>query len=240
MSDDVRFITVAPGHFHAALVQKEMYPSVSRRVDVYAPLESDLFEHLRRIAAFNQRTDRPTSWEVEVHAAPDFMDRLIRDRPGPGTVVILSGRNRDKIGQISAAVGAGLHVLADKPWILKSSDLPTLESTLAAADATGVVAYDIMTERFEVTNILQRALVNDAAVFGELVRGSEAEPAVYMESVHYLKKVVAGVPNIRPAWFFDSPSRVRGSTTSARISWTWCSGRSFRIRRSTTDRTSPW
>ena len=208
MPTDVRFMIVAPGHFHAALVQKEMYPGVSKRVDVYAPLGPDLLEHLRRIAAFNHRTDRPTSWEVEVHAAPDFMDRLLRDRPG--TVVILSGRNRDKIGQISAAVGAGLHVLADKPWILKSSDIPTLESTLAAADATGVVAYDIMTERFEVANILQRALVNDAAVFGEIDGGSEAAPAVYMESVHYLKKVVAGVPNIRPAWFFDSSEQGEG------------------------------
>jgi predicted dehydrogenase len=101
-------------------------------------------------------------------------------------------------------------VLADKPWILKSSDIPTLEATLAAADATGVVAYDIMTERFEVTNILQRALVNDGDAFGEIARGSEAAPAVYMESVHYLKKVVAGVPNIRPAWFFDSAEQGEG------------------------------
>ena len=26
---DVRFVTLDPGHFHAALVQKEMYPGVS-------------------------------------------------------------------------------------------------------------------------------------------------------------------------------------------------------------------
>ena len=29
---DVRIMTVDPGHFHAALVQKEMYPGVSERV----------------------------------------------------------------------------------------------------------------------------------------------------------------------------------------------------------------
>src|SRR5688572_32522194 len=39
--DDVRFMTLDPGHFHAALVQKEMYPGVSPQVDVYAPLGPD-------------------------------------------------------------------------------------------------------------------------------------------------------------------------------------------------------
>jgi hypothetical protein len=35
---DVRLMTVDPGHFHAALVQKEMYAGVSERVDVFAPV----------------------------------------------------------------------------------------------------------------------------------------------------------------------------------------------------------
>ena len=43
---DVRFMTLDPGHFHAALVQKEMYPGVSPQVDVYAPLGPDLLGHL--------------------------------------------------------------------------------------------------------------------------------------------------------------------------------------------------
>jgi predicted dehydrogenase len=81
---------------------------------------------------------------------------------------------------------------------------------LAEADRRGVVAYDIMTERFEIATILQRALVNDPRIFGEIVRGSEAEPGVYMESVHHLMKVVAGAPNIRPAWFFDTAEQGEG------------------------------
>jgi predicted dehydrogenase len=201
-------MTVDPGHFHAGLVQKEMYPGVSKRVDVYAPLGPDLIAHVSRIAAFNARSQDPTSWELEVHAGDDFAERVLRERPG--NVVILSGRNRSKISRIAEAVEAGLNVLADKPWILEASDFPRLESALAAADDSGVVAYDIMTERFEVTNILQRALVNDPAVFGAVVAGSESEPAVYMESVHYLKKVVAGAPNIRPVWFFDSSEQGEG------------------------------
>jgi len=43
-----------------------------------------------------------------------------------------------------------------------------------------------------------------------LLPGREAEPAVYMESVHYLKKVVAGAPNPRPVWFFDTEQQGEG------------------------------
>jgi predicted dehydrogenase len=128
----------------------------------------------------------------------------------PGNIVILSGRNRDKIEYIRRSVDAGLNVLADKPWILTSEDLPKLESALAEADRRGLVAYDIMTERFEVTSQLQRELVNDSETFGEIVKGSADEPAVYMESVHYLKKVVAGAMNIRPVWFFDNTQQGEG------------------------------
>jgi predicted dehydrogenase len=205
---DVRLMTLDPGHFHAALIQKEMYPGVAPRVDVFAPLGFDLFEHLKRVAAFNNRADKPTAWQTEVHASPDFFERMLRERPG--NVVVLSGRNRGKIDRMLASVRAGLHVLGDKPWILKSDDLPKLEATLAEADQKGLVAYDIMTERFEITAILQRALVNDPAAFGEIVRGTEADPGVYMESVHNLMKVVAGAPNIRPAWFFDTAEQGEG------------------------------
>ncbi len=205
---DVRLMTLDPGHFHASLVQKEMYPGVAPRVDVYAPLGSDLYEHLKRIDAFNRRSERPTAWQLEIHASPDFFERMLREHPG--NVVVLSGRNRGKVDRILASVRAGLNVLSDKPWILRSEDLPKVEAALADADTRGLVAYDIMTERFEITTIVQRELVNDQATFGEIVRGTEAEPGVYMESVHYLMKMVAGAPNIRPAWFFDTAQQGEG------------------------------
>jgi predicted dehydrogenase len=205
---DVRFMTLDPGHFHAALVQKEMYPNVSPRVAVYAPLGGDLIGHLRRIASFNARAESPTAWQLDVHTGPDFFERMLKERPG--NVVVLSGRNRGKIDRIAASVEAGLNVLADKPWILRSADLPKLEAALGAADAKGVTAYDVMTERFEITSMIQRELVNDPAVFGARVNGTAAAPAVYMESVHHLMKVVAGAPNIRPAWFFDTSQQGEG------------------------------
>src|SRR5688500_8204492 len=142
----VRLMTLDPGHFHAALIQKEMYPGVAARVDVYAPAGWDLDEHLKRVQAYNKRAEKPTAWQMEVHAADDFLDRMLRERPG--NAVIISGRNRPKIDRIARSVDAGLHVLADKPWILTSADVPKLEAVLETAERKGVVAYDIMTERF--------------------------------------------------------------------------------------------
>src|SRR3954454_9149431 len=102
----VRLLTLDPGHFHAALVQKEGYAGVDPLVHVYAPLGPDLLAHLQRVAGFNARADGPPAWRLEVHAVPDFRERCFRDRPG--NVVVLSGRNRDKIGYLRDAVAAGL------------------------------------------------------------------------------------------------------------------------------------
>jgi predicted dehydrogenase len=133
---------------------------------------------------------------------------MLRDRPG--NVLVLSGRNRGKIDCILAAVEAGFNVLADKPWVIDADDLPKLKTALDTADAKGLVACDIMTERFEITSILQRELVNDAETFGEALPGTEQEPGVYMESVHFLMKTVAGSPLRRPAWFFDVAQQGEG------------------------------
>jgi len=196
-----QFAIIDPGHFHAALVQKEMYPDVSPRVHVYAPLGPDLLDYLTRISRFNRRAANPTRWELEVHTSADFLTRMTADRAG--NIAVFSGRNRGKIDKILAAVEAGFHVLADKPWIIRSEDLPVLEKTLALAARKGLIAYDIMTERYEITSILQRELVNTPSVFGRQEPGSADEPGVVMESVHHILKTVAGLPNPRPAWFFD-------------------------------------
>ena len=204
----VRLITLDPGHFHAALVQKEMYPGVAPTVHVYAPLGPDLLAHLGRIASFNGRKDSPTSWQLELHAGPESLARMLQERAG--NVVVLSGRNRGKIDRILAAVEAGFNVLADKPWVIDAADLPKLKAALDTADAKRLVAYDIMTERFEITSMLQRELVNDAETFGAALPGSTEEPGVYMESVHFLMKTVAGAPLRRPPWFFDVQQQGEG------------------------------
>jgi len=198
----VRLVTLDPGHFHAGLIQKEMYPGVAETVHVYAPLGPDLLAHLGRIAAFNGRAERPTRWQLEVHAGADPLARMLREKPG--NVVVLSGRNDGKIDAIAASVEAGLNVLADKPWLIAASDFPKLERALDLADRKGLVAFDVMTERNEVTTILQGELAHDAAVVGTIGKGSPAEPAIELTSVHHLMTVVAGSVNLRPAWFFDT------------------------------------
>src|SRR5215510_922151 len=92
---DIRLMTLDPGHFHAALVQKEALPGVSPQVHVYAPLGFDLLEHLKRIAGYNTRRENPTRWELEVHTGEDPLARMLRERPV--NVVVIAGRNQGKI-----------------------------------------------------------------------------------------------------------------------------------------------
>jgi predicted dehydrogenase len=198
---EVKLAIVAPGHYHAALVQKDMYPQVSPRVAVYAPLGPELLDYLNRVMLFNTRTANPTRWEPQIYTGPDFFERMLTDHAG--NVAVFAGRNREKIGRIVRSLEAGYNVLADKPWIIRSADLAALETALELAERKGLVSYDIMTERYEITSILQKELVNTPEVFGRLIEGTEAEPAVTARSIHHLKKVVAGVPLRRPAWFFD-------------------------------------
>jgi hypothetical protein len=73
-----------------------------------------------------------------------------------------------------------------------------------------VLLYDIMTERHEITTMLQKEFSRLPAVFGELLEGSEQEPAVVKESVHHFSKQVSGVPIKRPAWFFDGAQQGEG------------------------------
>jgi predicted dehydrogenase len=199
--DFVRLITLDPAHFHAALVQKQMLSGIDKRVSIYAPLGPDLLAHLKLIEQFNQRKDNPTSWELDIHCSSKSLEEMTAARPG--NVVVLAGRNRIKIGKIKASLEAGLNVLSDKPWIIRAEDRPALETALSLAEQKGLVAYDMMTERHEISTILQRELVNDPAVFGSVIPADPDRPGVFMESTHFIVKTVAGAPNPRPPFFFD-------------------------------------
>jgi predicted dehydrogenase len=207
-AQDLTLLTLDPGHFHAALFQRNMLPGVAPEAYVYAPLGPDLTAHLNRLVQFNTRPNLPTCWRLNLHTGPDFMERMLTERRGQ--MVVISGRNRGKMDRILACVRAGLHVLADKPWIIEEEDLPKLRVALDTAEAAQLIAYDAMTQRFEITAILQRALVGDREVFGSPLPGSCDEPTVLITSLHYLFKEVAGQPNLRPAWFFDTAEQGEG------------------------------
>src|SRR5262249_36316794 len=150
----------------AALIQKEMYPNLSPTVHVYAPVGPDLADYLTRIARYNTRKEQPTQWQLEVHAGPGFLDRMCHEHPG--TVAIISGRNRGKIQRILSAVEAGINVLADKPLIVDRQELPVLEAALNAADDRGLIVYDMSSGgRHSIIATLTRLLRDDPEVFGD-------------------------------------------------------------------------
>jgi len=205
---EVVLMTLDPGHFHAGLVQKAMYPQIASTAYVYAPEGPDVETHLARIRSFNMRADNPTNWNLEVYTGPDYLERMLRDRPG--NLLMVAGNNRRKIEYIAAAVNAGIHVLADKPMCIDRPGFEQLARTIETATEQCVLLADIMTERHEITTIIQRELSLDPDVFGTFHPGSPDNPAVTKESVHHLFKYVAGEPIKRPAWFFDTTVQGEG------------------------------
>ncbi|VAW17229.1 Putative oxidoreductase [hydrothermal vent metagenome] len=205
---EVKLMTLDPGHFHAALVQKSMYSQIDPVVYVYAPEGPDVQDHLNRINGFNTRAENPTSWEEKVYTGPDFLEKMITEKPG--NVVVISGNNAKKTEYIAKSIDAGINVLADKPMVISPEEFPKLEQAFKTAKEKGVLLYDIMTERYEVTAILQRELSKIPEVFGELQTGTAEEPAITQESVHHFFKYVAGNPIKRPAWFFDVEQQGEG------------------------------
>ena len=192
-----KLITLDPAHFHGAVIQEQMLPGIDKRVSIYAPLGPGLLIHLGLIEQFNTRPKNPTSWEMDIHCSPRPLEEMIAARAG--NIVVLAGHNGKKILSIKASLDAGLNVLGDKPWIIRSEDFPVLESALALANRKHLIAYDLMTERFEITRIIQRALINDPEVFGKVVPGDLENPAVIMENVHTINTSNGG----RPPFFFD-------------------------------------
>jgi len=207
-TNQVKLITVDPGHFHAALVQKIMYDQVSPDVYVYAPKGPDCQQHLEKIKSYNTREVDPTSWNEIVYTGSDFFEKMISDKAG--NVVVLSGNNMKKAEYITRSINAGLNVLADKPMIITPDDFPALEAAFTTANEKGILLYDIMTERYEVTTLLQKLLSQKADIFGTLTAGTKEEPAVTKVSVHHFSKIVSGSPLIRPAWFFDVKQQGEG------------------------------
>jgi predicted dehydrogenase len=204
----VHLMTVDPGHFHAALVQKIMYDQVSPEVYVYAPEGPDYLQHIARINSYNSRTVDPTAWKEIIYTGPDFLERMLEEKPG--NVVVLSGNNRRKDEYILKSLNAGLNVLADKPMIISPEDFLKLEQAFIMAKDKGVLLYDIMTERYEVTTILQKLLSMNEDIFGKLMPGTMEDPAVSKISVHHFSKIVSGTSLLRPAWFFDVEQQGEG------------------------------
>ena len=205
---EVTLLTLDPGHFHAALVQMYMYDQVSPEVYVYAPEGDDVKMHLDRIKIYNEREENPTQWNENLYTGEDFLEKMLQEKKG--NVVVLAGNNGKKTAYVKAAVDAGINVLSDKPMAIDAERFAMLEQTFDEAAAKGVMVYDIMTERSEINNELQRVLVAMPELFGQMEKGTPEEPAITKESVHHFFKYVSGQPLRRPEWYFDIEQQGEG------------------------------
>ncbi len=201
-------MTLDPGHFHAALVQKSMYDELNKKVYIYAPKGADVKDHLDRINGYNTRKENPTQWKEVVYTGDDYLNKMITEKSGD--IMVVSGKNNRKMEYIKAAIDAGINVYADKPMVISPEDFILLEEVLQTAAEKDLLIYDIMTERFEINTILQRELSMIPEVFGGLIDGSAEKPAITKESVHHFFKYVSGKPLKRPEWFFDTKQRGEG------------------------------
>ncbi|CAM3598628.1 putative oxidoreductase C-terminal domain-containing protein [Zobellia roscoffensis] len=197
----VKLMTLDPGHFHAALVQKTMYPQVDSTIYLFAPDGPEVNDFLNKIDSYNSRETDPTAWKVNKYLGDDYLEKMIADKPG--NVMIVAGKNSKKIDYVLEAVKAGLNVYADKPLVINPEGFKKLQQAFEIAEKNGVLIYDIMTERFESTTLMQKTFSDIPEIFGELIDGSVEEPAISKESVHHFFKYVSGQPLVRPAWFFD-------------------------------------
>jgi len=206
----IQFVTVDPGHFHAALVQNRTYEGVSPNVLVYAPDGGDLKSHLSLIDQFNARAENPTAWKETVYAGADFLKKFTEDAAkcsaaeNARKIVVLAGRNNVKPDYYLAGVEAGLNVLSDKPMAITSENYMKLCDAAAVAKEKGLFFGDIMTERNEITTILQRELSRVSGVYGTQEVGTPDNPAVTKVSIHHFCKLVNGKPLRRPGWYYDT------------------------------------
>jgi predicted dehydrogenase len=193
-----------PGHFHAALTLRVPHPGIEDEIFVYAPAADgggvELRDFLALVDRFNRRSAEPTRWRPTVITSGDPLARLVTERRGD--VVVLAGRNGGKARAIRRLHDDGFHVLADKPWLVEPGDLEDVRQSLGARP----LAWEIMTGRHDLAARLMKRLVDLPDVFG---RFSGAGPALELESVHHLEKLVDGAPLRRPWWYFDV--RIQGS-----------------------------
>ena len=83
---------------------------------------------------------------------------------------IQAGNNGKKTEYIKKTLEAGINVLSDKPMAINSQNFKLLEECFDIARQKNVLLYDIMTERNEITTMLQRELSTIPAIYGEQLK----------------------------------------------------------------------
>ena len=204
-----RIIVLDPGHFHAGLLQMHRIEGMCDTVSVYAPEGPELGGYLYNINYYNNRKHNPTQWVVEQYVGEDYLEKMLSE--AEGNTIVISGNNQKKTRYIYESIKAGYNVLADKPMAISKEDFALLEKSYKLAEKKGLVLYELMTERYDIYNVVEKALLHNKEVFGELLKGTKDEPAVEMESVHYFCRISSsGKASSRPAWYYDVEQQGEG------------------------------
>ncbi|MEX1123207.1 MAG: hypothetical protein WED82_13790, partial [Balneolales bacterium] len=80
--NEVRLMTLNPGHFHAGLVHKYDYDQIDSNVHIYAPDGEELESHMSLIERFNKREVSPTHWTPHIYRGEDYLERMLEEKPG--------------------------------------------------------------------------------------------------------------------------------------------------------------
>lgn len=202
----VKLIILDPGHGHATFMQASMNPAIDPVVHVYAPSGPDVEQYLKVIETANARKNNPTSWKLVVYTGTDYLEKMLTEKKG--NAVLISGNNSKKSQYIKRSVEAGFHVIADKPMAI--TDFKSLKKSFDIAERNGVVLFDPMDLRYDISNILQRELAQIPELFGVLQKGTLENPALVQANLHHYLKGPAGQTGVRPAWFFDVDQQGHG------------------------------
>ncbi|MGL6076133.1 MAG: putative oxidoreductase C-terminal domain-containing protein [Fimbriiglobus sp.] len=197
----VRLMTLDPTHFHAALLTQRRVEGVHPRLYVYSDFSKELLTYLEWMQVGNSRLPHGQGWEMDVRASDRWRARAFQEQPG--NTAVITGANRSKIDLMLDAVRAGLHVIADKGWIVDQADFPMLETLLSEAELREVILWEMLPLRHKMGHRLLRELLYLPEVFGELLLGSPDEPALTIDSTQFLRKSPIGLPVIRPMWWLD-------------------------------------
>lgn len=189
-----RTVVIDPGHSHASIVQNKHVPGLSDTVFVYAPDCPELDQYLESVNHLNTLKKNPRHWVTSVYRGADYLEKV--PVAGKGDFVVVSGNNRKKTEYILKAVELGYNVMADKPMAITPEDFPLLEKAYSQAEAKELVIFDMMTERYNVLNVLTRELISDRKFFGKV-------QSFAIDDTHFFYKKSAKGHLVRPDWYYD-------------------------------------
>ncbi|MBL1408652.1 putative oxidoreductase C-terminal domain-containing protein [Sphingobacterium faecale] len=202
--DLIKLVLIQPEHFHAALVQKYKNAEIEPKVHLFADTENSAEAYRDFIQQYNSRRENPTDWKVIAYYGHDFLNKAFNI----GNVVVLAGDNQRKIEFISQSLEKGKDVFADKPLVINTKGYDKLERLLTSSSTTPLI-FDIMTERYDVKNLIVKSLLNDTQFSGGINK-DESGHAIKFNSTHHFIKDVSGKPLIRPAMFYNTLQQGEG------------------------------